>query len=260
MEFSKFAGPVTLGYSGDGRVQCRQWIVDTLELGRGVKCTRGRRERCGQAFRAASGCDVGFEHVARHRRGRSKPFAANHVRSASWPLRWGGVCGPCSGRFPGKRFRVRGRFYGRLAPGAASSAATAAPQTKTKKSKKTPKDGKSLLGNLLSGTSVAAVMEGNHFDMEDLLMMAMVEGLTRSSLGKNAKAGRSSFDDSSSGTDGHAERLAESAAGVLQDRRFIQNHFQNAPLKVIDGKDDGKHPSWLWKAKEAARREAAARV
>lgn len=146
------------------------------------------------------------------------------------------------------------------APGAASSAAAAVPQAKTKKSKKTANAGKFSLGDLLYGTSVAAALEGNYLDMEDLLMMAMVEALTRSSLGKNAKVGSSSFDDYSSGTDGHAELLPESAAGVVQGRRSIQKHFQNAPLKVIDGKEDGKHPPGSWKAKEAARREAAARA
>ena len=64
-------------------------------------------------------------------------------------------------------------------------------------------------------------------------MMAIVEKLMQTGSGNSAKVGSASLDDSSSGTDNHAELLAKSDARGLQDQRHIRERVQNAPLKVI---------------------------
>lgn len=141
MEFSELAGPVALGYSGDGRAQ---WIVDTLELGRGVYLVHQRT--LGAWVPGLQGC----QRVRRRLRARgpSRPRAQQTAR-----------CEPCSERFVaffggpasappaqddsegGESESEAASMGGYPAPRAASSAAAAAPQAKTKKSKRAAKMG-----------------------------------------------------------------------------------------------------------------------
>ena len=57
----------------------------------------------------------------------------------------------------------------------------------------------------------------------------MVEALTRSGSGKNAKTKSSSCDDPSSGTDDQWELIAEAAVGGLQSQRGIQERARGPP-------------------------------